>query len=105
MQRGVRLFHAFMVEAEVVAAMVLGLVHGHVGLVDQRDDVAGLIGVDGNTDRRGDIKLVSSDQVGLAYMFDELFRHVTCIVGILDVVDQQQELVTTLSAQRVGCAD
>ena len=37
-------------EAETVAAALLGLVHGNVGILEQVFGIAGVQGVDGDTD-------------------------------------------------------
>ena len=85
------------VEGEGVAAVLLGVVHGRIGVADQVDDVLGVARAEGDADARGQEHLVLVELERPADLGEQRARQLRdrpAVVGIgRQPVDEQRELV------------
>lgn len=91
-------------EAEVVAALILGAIHGDVGMLDQGLMRDAVIGVDGDADAGRDVELVAAEMERGLQRRQDLFGDVGGVVARADVWQEQQELIAADARQGVALA-
>ena len=97
--------HVRGVEAETVAAVVLGLIHRGVGVAQQFGGRGAVVGKDADADAGADVDLAAAAQPeGLRQDDEEVARDDGGLLGRLDRFEQQQELVAAEAAERVFVA-
>jgi hypothetical protein len=70
-RRGIHLRH---VERAGIAAVLLGVIHGRVGIADQIDDVLGIVRADGDADAGGQVHLLLIHVEGAADFIEQRAR-------------------------------
>ena len=86
---------------EIVAADLLGPVHGHVGILDQNVRVNAVNRRDGDADAAGDKELNVFVIKGLAHGLEQPVRYQGDSVERINIRQKNQEFVTTLPGQRI----
>ena len=87
-----------------VAAALLGRVKRHIGVLDQAFGVAAIVRVDGETDAGRHQKIVRADAMRTRKGCDHLSGADACILGLLELRQQDDEFVAALPTDRVGTA-
>jgi hypothetical protein len=98
------LIHLVVEEAPGIAAGILGVVHGDVGLLQQAVEIVAILGKHGDADAAGRIQHVAVDFCRFAHVGEDLFGDPLDRFRVRDVVQQQDELVAPLTTDRVGLA-
>ena len=99
-----RKVHLLGEELVVGAAHLLRVVHGRVGVADQRLGVAPVVGKDADADRGRDHQLALLDERGIRQLLDHLLRHAGDVRGALDLGQHHHELVAADAADAVADA-
>ena len=89
--------HRLGIELEVVAAIVLGAVHGGVGVADQAFGDDPVVRVDGDADAGGHQKSLAVELVGLGQRLAEAPRDIGGISDAVELRQQDDELVAAES--------
>ena len=90
------------VEAQGVAPALFGQVHGHVGVLDQLGDAAGVRRVQADADAHADEDLLPPGELeGGRQGVDQRLRHGGGLAGRVDGFQHQQEFVAPQPGQRV----
>ena len=85
-------------------AAFLGLIHGSVGVFQQRLGFGAVVGVDADADAGRDVKLMFLDQMGVRHGLEQSFRGDGDILGVGDFREQHDEFVAALPADRIRTA-
>ena len=88
----------------VVASRVFRLIHGEIGVAQQSFGIRSIARKRGDADARGDAQVVSGDAMRRVERDDDLLRAERRIVRVHDVGEQHEELVSALTAHRIGAA-
>ncbi len=91
-------------ELVVVAALLLGLVHGGIRALDERLGVDAVLGEDADSDRCGDVELAPFDMEGIADGFEDLLGDERGVLGMTELGQEQRELVAAEAGHRVAVA-
>ena len=96
--------HVRGVELKAVAALVLGLVHGGIGVAHQGVDVDAVLGVEADADAQGDIEGPAVQIDGPLAGLGQLFGHQGGVAGAFHGVQDQGELIAPEAGERVALA-
>ena len=99
-----RQVHLLGEELVVGAAHLLRVVHGRVGVADQRLGVAAVVGKHADADGGRDHQFALLDEHGIRQLLDHLLRHAGDIRGALDLGQHHHELVAADAADGVADA-
>ena len=91
-------------EMEGVAPPSLAVIHGHVGATDQGFDGGAVFRVHGDADGGGDDHLLAVDGAAAGNRLDQVHRHPGSGIGVTHFLEQDQEFVAALAADRVAAA-
>ncbi|MNQ56810.1 hypothetical protein D3C85_709450 [compost metagenome] len=89
-------------ELEAIAAQVLGVLHGHVRLADQRGDVAGVVRQQADAERAADYQLVAADGHGHAQLAEQAAGPARQAGEAAEGVEDHGELVAGQARDGVG---
>ena len=81
------------VELAAVAALGLGLVHGRVGVLDQRGDIDAVLRIEADADAGADEELVVIQGEGRAETFQQFLRNLLGVLLLVQAGQQDDELV------------
>jgi hypothetical protein len=96
--------HGRRVELVVVAPLLLGPVHGRVGVPHQRLRIAAVLGIEADADAGRDEQLAVGDGEGDLERVDDLLGDLGRVLDLLDARDHQRELVAAETGHRVALA-
>lgn len=92
------------VELEGVLALLLGAVHGDVGMLEQGGKIGAVVRVDGDADAGADVQILPVPVERLGQGMQNFVRHVGEILGAGKLLDQHHEFVPALARHRVALA-
>ena len=91
-------------EADLVAAALLGQVHGGVGVLDEGVAVGAVMGIDGDADAQGDGELVARQLEGPGHAAEHPLGGVFGQLGGVELVQHDHELVAAGPGDQVAVA-
>jgi hypothetical protein len=96
--------HVLRKELVVVAAVLLGVIHGRISIAQQGIDVSAVAGINGDAHARGGHQLMPVDVVGARHCIEYLLRRNCDVTGIGHVRHQNDELVAAQATDGVAGA-
>ena len=92
-------------ELVVVSSFSLCLIHGRVGILDERLGLLAVFGVEADSDAGGDEELATFHGKGMLYGLEDLLGHARGILGMGELRQQKCELVAAEAGHGVAFAD
>ena len=92
------------IELVLVAALLLGAVHGGVGVAQQLERVVAVAGIEADADAGGDDELASFYLERLRQGVENFLRHLRHVARIRQVLEQHRELVAAETRHGVALA-
>ena len=102
--QGRRLVHRLREELVIIAAIALGVVHGRIGMAHQGVDIAAIVRIQADADRRRDVQHVAVERKGGRQRLDDLLGHARRFVGVADARHQHDEFIAAQARHRVAGA-
>ncbi|GEM_PF-2133190 len=99
-----RLLHRRGEKAKAVAPLVLGRVHGLVGVAQHLDGIAGIVGINADPQAGGAVDLLVAQGVRAGQLVEDLLRQLGQVGHIGQIGDQDAELIATQAGHRVRLA-
>jgi len=96
--------HVRIEKLEIVAPAFFRVVHGDIGVVQQRVDGVAIAGKDGHADRGRHLQLVVAQLIGLRDGLQQAGRHVRRLVDAAHFGQDDDEFVAAVAADRVDAA-
>src|SRR5690606_13549598 len=94
--------HVVDIELEGIPPVLLGMVHGDIGVLDQRFGVGTVIGPDADADADRQVQLMAIQLVRLGQAGDDLFGDVAELGRTAGLGQQQNEFIAALPADGIG---